>query len=73
MAHGQKVSTCLWFDTEAETATRFYVSLFEGSITVTAITVTVHLIDIAANYGDSALNRHSRPPGPGKQLSALSP
>jgi predicted 3-demethylubiquinone-9 3-methyltransferase (glyoxalase superfamily) len=27
----QKVSTCLWFDSEAETAARFYVSLFENS------------------------------------------
>ena len=31
MAHAQKVSTCLWFDTEAEAAARFYVSLFDNS------------------------------------------
>jgi predicted 3-demethylubiquinone-9 3-methyltransferase (glyoxalase superfamily) len=31
MAYAQKVSTCLWFDTEAEAAARFYVSLFENS------------------------------------------
>jgi len=31
MAHAQKVSTCLWFNTEAETAAQFYVSLFENS------------------------------------------
>ena len=31
MPKTQKVSTCLWFDTEAETAARFYVSLFENS------------------------------------------
>jgi predicted 3-demethylubiquinone-9 3-methyltransferase (glyoxalase superfamily) len=27
----QKVSTCLWFDTEAEEAAKFYVSLFDNS------------------------------------------
>ncbi len=37
MAHAQKVSTCLWFDTEAEEAAKFYVSLFPGS-RVTAVT-----------------------------------
>jgi predicted 3-demethylubiquinone-9 3-methyltransferase (glyoxalase superfamily) len=31
MAQAQKVSTCLWFSTEAETAAQFYVSLFENS------------------------------------------
>jgi predicted 3-demethylubiquinone-9 3-methyltransferase (glyoxalase superfamily) len=31
MAQAQKVSTCLWFNTEAETAAQFYVSLFENS------------------------------------------
>jgi predicted 3-demethylubiquinone-9 3-methyltransferase (glyoxalase superfamily) len=31
MSTTQKVSTCLWFNTEAETAARFYVSLFENS------------------------------------------
>jgi predicted 3-demethylubiquinone-9 3-methyltransferase (glyoxalase superfamily) len=31
MAQAQKVSTCLWFDTQAEEAARFYVSLFENS------------------------------------------
>jgi predicted 3-demethylubiquinone-9 3-methyltransferase (glyoxalase superfamily) len=27
----QKISTCLWFDTQAEEAANLYVSLFEGS------------------------------------------
>jgi predicted 3-demethylubiquinone-9 3-methyltransferase (glyoxalase superfamily) len=27
----QKISTCLWFDTQAEEAANFYVSLFEDS------------------------------------------
>ena len=27
----QKISTCLWFDTQAEEAANFYVSLFENS------------------------------------------
>jgi predicted 3-demethylubiquinone-9 3-methyltransferase (glyoxalase superfamily) len=31
MASAQKVSTCLWYDTEAEEAARFYTSLIEGS------------------------------------------
>ena len=31
MAYKQKVSTCLWFDTEAEEAAKFYVSLFDNS------------------------------------------
>jgi predicted 3-demethylubiquinone-9 3-methyltransferase (glyoxalase superfamily) len=31
MAHAQKVSTCLWFDTDAEEAASFYVSLLPDS------------------------------------------
>jgi len=31
MAYKQKVSTCLWFNTEAEDAAKFYVSLFDKS------------------------------------------
>jgi predicted 3-demethylubiquinone-9 3-methyltransferase (glyoxalase superfamily) len=31
MAYKQKVSTCLWFNTEAEEAAKFYVSLFDKS------------------------------------------
>ena len=31
MARTQKISTCLWFDKEAEEAAKFYVSLFENS------------------------------------------
>ena len=31
MAKPQKVSTCLWFDTEAEEAAKFYTSLFANS------------------------------------------
>lgn len=33
---GQKVKTCLWFDTQAEDAARFYTSLFDES-RITAI------------------------------------
>ena len=36
MASAQKVSTCLWFDAQAEAAARFYVSLLPNS-RVTAI------------------------------------
>jgi predicted 3-demethylubiquinone-9 3-methyltransferase (glyoxalase superfamily) len=31
MASAQKISTCLWFDTQAEEAAKFYVSLFSNS------------------------------------------
>lgn len=31
MSGTQKISTCLWFDTQAEEAANFYVSLFENS------------------------------------------
>jgi predicted 3-demethylubiquinone-9 3-methyltransferase (glyoxalase superfamily) len=31
MSNAQKVSTCLWFDTQAEEAAALYVSLLEGS------------------------------------------
>ncbi len=31
MASAQKISTCLWFDTQAEEAAQFYVSLFPNS------------------------------------------
>jgi predicted 3-demethylubiquinone-9 3-methyltransferase (glyoxalase superfamily) len=31
MAKPQKVSTCLWFDTQAEEAAQFYTSLFDDS------------------------------------------
>jgi predicted 3-demethylubiquinone-9 3-methyltransferase (glyoxalase superfamily) len=31
MASAQKISTCLWFNTEAEEAAKFYTSLFENS------------------------------------------
>jgi len=31
MAKVQKISTCLWFDTQAEEAAQFYTSLFENS------------------------------------------
>ena len=36
MASSQKVSTCLWFDTQGEEAAKFYVSLLPGS-RITAI------------------------------------
>lgn len=31
MAQAQKISTCLWFDTAAQDAAEFYVSLFDDS------------------------------------------
>ncbi len=43
MAAPQKICTCLWFDTQAEDAVKFYVSLFEDS-RITAM----------SNYGKGA-------------------
>lgn len=37
----QKITTCLWFDTQAEEAANFYVSVFDGSKILSA-----------ARYGD---------------------
>jgi predicted 3-demethylubiquinone-9 3-methyltransferase (glyoxalase superfamily) len=31
MSQSQKISTCLWYDTQAEEAASFYVSLFDNS------------------------------------------
>ncbi len=36
MANAQKILTCLWFNSEAEEAAKFYVSLFDNSRILTA-------------------------------------
>jgi predicted 3-demethylubiquinone-9 3-methyltransferase (glyoxalase superfamily) len=43
----QTITPCLWFDTEAEEAANFYVSVFENS----------------RNYGEAGREVHSKAPG----------
>jgi predicted 3-demethylubiquinone-9 3-methyltransferase (glyoxalase superfamily) len=52
MAILQKISTCLWFDTEAEEAAQFYVSLFENS----SILQVMH-------YTEAGYEIHGKPAG----------
>ena len=39
MANVQKISPCLWFDTQAEDAARYYVSIFKNSSVAFAVSV----------------------------------
>ena len=48
----QKISSCLWFDSHAEEAANFYVSLFKNS-SIKAVT----------RYGDAGSNAAGRPKG----------
>ena len=48
----QKISSCLWFDSQAEEAANFYVSLFKNS-SIKAVT----------RYGDAGSNAAGRPKG----------
>jgi predicted 3-demethylubiquinone-9 3-methyltransferase (glyoxalase superfamily) len=48
----QKIAPCLWFDTEAEEAAKFYVSIFEDS----------RIGDIA-RYGNEGQDVHGKAPG----------
>ena len=52
MASIQKLSPCLWFDTEAEDAAKFYVSIFKNSG-----------IDSISRYGKEGFEIHGRPEG----------
>ena len=52
MASMQKVTPCLWFDTEAEDAAQFYVSIFKNSG-----------IDEISRYGKEGFEIHGRPEG----------
>jgi predicted 3-demethylubiquinone-9 3-methyltransferase (glyoxalase superfamily) len=52
MAAIQRISPCLWFDTEAEEAAKFYVSIFEHS-RITRI----------SHYGKEGQEIHGKPPG----------
>jgi predicted 3-demethylubiquinone-9 3-methyltransferase (glyoxalase superfamily) len=48
----QKISPCLWFDSQAEEAARFYTAIFKNS-SITKI----------ARYGEAGQEVHGRPPG----------
>ena len=52
MANVQKISPCLWFDTQAEEAARYYASIFKNS-SVGAIT----------HYGKEGFDIHGQPEG----------
>jgi len=47
-----KITPCLWFDSQAEAAAEFYVSVFPDS-RITSI----------ARYGEAGREHHGRPPG----------
>lgn len=48
----QKITPCLWFDTQAEAAARFYCSIFEDS----------RILRIS-HYGEAGYDTHGMPPG----------
>ena len=48
----QKIAPCLWFDTEAEEAAKFYVSVFKNS-----------KINSVARYPDEGQDIHGKPAG----------
>jgi predicted 3-demethylubiquinone-9 3-methyltransferase (glyoxalase superfamily) len=48
----KKMSTCLWFDTQAEEAARFYTGIFPNS----KITQVTH-------YGEEGFDQHRKPAG----------
>ena len=48
----QKITPCLWFDTQAEEAARFYVSVFEKS-----------RINTISRYGEAGRDVHGKKPG----------
>ena len=52
MANVQKITPCLWFDSQAEEAAKFYVSIFRNS-RIGAIT----------HFGKEGFDIHGRPAG----------
>lgn len=52
MARLQRIRPCLWFDTRAEEAARFYTSIFKNS----SIKATTH-------YSSAGIETHKKPPG----------
>ena len=52
MPKTQKITPCLWFDTQAEEAAKFYVSVFDNSRIVNTV-----------RYGKAGYEIHKKPPG----------
>lgn len=52
MQFNQKIATCLWFDTQAEEAARFYAGIFPDS-----------RIGRIARYGKAGFEQHRKPEG----------
>ncbi len=52
MQKTQKITPCLWFDTQAEEAAKFYASVFDNSRIVNTV-----------RYGEAGYEIHKRPPG----------
>ena len=52
MIQSAKITPCLWFDSQAEDAARFYTGIFKNS-RITAVT----------RYGKAGQDVHGRPPG----------
>ena len=52
MPKTQRIAPCLWFDTEAEEAARFYVGIFRNSRILTT-----------TRYGKAGFEQHHRPAG----------
>jgi len=52
MASLQKISPCLWFDSEAEDAAKFYISIFKNA-----------KITNISRYGEAGREFHGKPPG----------
>jgi len=52
MQFKQKITPCLWFDTQAEEAANFYVGIFENS-----------RITTIARYGKAGTEVHGKPAG----------
>jgi predicted 3-demethylubiquinone-9 3-methyltransferase (glyoxalase superfamily) len=48
----QKIAPCLWFDSQAEEATEFYIAIFQNS-----------RIGTISRYGEAGHEIHGRPPG----------
>ena len=53
MAIVQKITPCLWFDTQAAAAAQFYVSIFDN-----------FGIDTVTRYGKEGFEKHGKPEGP---------
>ena len=52
MAHTQRISPCLWFDSEAEDAAKYYTSIFKNSKILKTTT-----------YGEEGKEIHGKPAG----------